>query len=155
MKYSPPDYSDLEKLYGKIENGIWMESPKHMRVFDVPKFVTYWGNTASKKHTKQIFCNQAIHAPLMQALLNLQDARILDELNTFDGCYNVRMVRGSTTKWSTHSWGMALDVNAFGNELGRVPTVSKQFVDCWKAAGWNWGGDYKRLDGMHYAFVNE
>src|SRR5215217_6784277 len=33
-------------------------------------------------------------------------------ISRFDGAYNPRFIRGSTTKWSNHAYGAAIDLNA-------------------------------------------
>lgn len=99
---------------------------------------------------KRLYCNKIMVAPLTTAFKNLIDRGFVKELKTFDGCFNVRKKRGLSSM-SLHSWGIAIDVNASWNQLGKTPTLSKGFVKCFKDAGFDWGGDWvKRLDGMHF-----
>jgi hypothetical protein len=51
---------------------------------------------------------------------------------------------------SLHSWGIAIDVNAFENGLGQTPKLSAGFVKCFTDNGFDWGGVWKRLDSMHF-----
>ena len=51
---------------------------------------------------------------------------------------------------SLHSWGIAIDVNAFENGLNQIPKLSPGFVKCFTDAGFEWGGTWKRKDGMHF-----
>lgn len=96
-----------------------------------------------------IFCNKDLVKPLRQALTNLVARGLITELKTWDGCFNIRNVRGGTS-WSLHSWGISVDVNAAENPLGKIPVLSPEFVKCWKDAGFDWGGNFRRLDGMHF-----
>ena len=73
----------------------------------------------------------------------------MNELKTWDGCFNVRRKRGLKSL-SLHSWGIAIDVNAAWNGLGKEPTLSKEFVQCFIDAGFDWGGTWTRKDGMHF-----
>ena len=53
-------------------------------------------------------------------------------------------------KKSLHSWGVAIDVNAAWNPMGKEPKLSQGFVKCFKDAGFDWGGDWDYPDGMHF-----
>lgn len=98
---------------------------------------------------KKIFVNKDFQPILEQALRNLILRGLEKELKTWDGCFIIRQKRGLTSL-SLHSWGNAVDVNAFENGLNQTPKLSKEFVKCFKDAGCDWGGDWKRLDGMHF-----
>ena len=98
---------------------------------------------------KRIYCNKDFVEPLKKALQNLISTGKVDELKTWDGCFNIRKKRGLTSM-SLHSWGLAIDVNAAWNGLGKDPVLSKEFVKCFTDAGMDWGGTWKRRDGMHF-----
>ena len=103
---------------------------------------------------KRLYCNKIMVQPLSIAFKNLIDRGFVKELKTFDGCFNVRKKRGLSSM-SLHSWGLAVDVNASWNQLGKVPTLSKGFVKCFKDAGFEWGGDWtSRVDGMHFQIAS-
>jgi hypothetical protein len=88
-------------------------------------------------------------APLSKAFKNLIDTGHVNELKTYDGCFNIRKKRGLNSM-SLHSWGVAIDVNAFENGLGVDPKLSAGFVKCFTDAGFQWGGIWRRKDGMHF-----
>lgn len=98
---------------------------------------------------KKLYCNKDAVAPLSAAFKNLIDRGFVNELKTFDGCFNIRPQRGATSQ-SLHSWGIAVDVNAAWNSLGSTPTLSAGFVKCFTDAGFDWGGTWQRKDGMHF-----
>ena len=87
-----------------------------------------------------------------------RDQAKLDRLgvSSYSGAYNPRYIRGSSTKWSNHAYGAAIDLdaehNGFNTGHGRMP----QFViDAFKKQGARWGGDYKsRTDPMHFEFCD-
>ena len=116
---------------------------KYMNVWDVPTHLEIG------VIPKKLYCNKQIVAPLTQAFTNLIDRKMIDELKTWDGCFNVRRKRGLKSL-SLHSWGIAIDVNAAWNGLGKEPTLSKEFVQCFLDAGFDWGGTLRRKDGMHF-----
>ena len=118
---------------------------------------------------KRIYCHPLLITPLSNAFGNLIDparGRMVDELKTWDGCWNLRPIRGYEKKYqqlmntgseelairylSIHSWACAIDVNASENALGKKPKLSNGFVKCFTDAGFEWGGNWKRQDGMHF-----
>jgi hypothetical protein len=98
---------------------------------------------------RRIYCNVDMVKPLRQALINLVTRGMMPELKTWDGCFNIRSMRGASTM-SLHSWGVAIDINASENRLGQIPVLSPGFVQCFTDAGFEWGGTWKRPDGMHF-----
>jgi hypothetical protein len=98
---------------------------------------------------KRLYCNRIMVQPLTKAFTNLIQRGFVDELKTWDGCFNIRKKRGLSSQ-SLHSWGIAIDVNASWNGLGKEPVLSSGFVKCFTDAGFDWGGNWKRKDGMHF-----
>lgn len=107
---------------------------------------------------KRLYMNKVLVIPLENALRNLIIRGKAKELKTWDGLYNNRPIRGYEKKFaatqdpkylSTHAWGTAIDVNAAWNGLGKTPTLSAGFVKCFTDNGFVWGGNFKRVDGMH------
>jgi hypothetical protein len=98
---------------------------------------------------KRLYCNKAMITPLTNAFKNLISRGFVNELKTWDGCFNIRKKRGLSAQ-SLHSWGIAIDVNAFENGLGQTPKLSAGFVKCFTDAGFEWGGTWTRKDGMHF-----
>ena len=98
---------------------------------------------------KRIYCNKDLIGPLSQAFKNLIDRKVVGQLKTWDGCFNIRKKRGGATS-SLHSWGIAIDVNAAWNGFGKTPTMSPEMVKCFTDAGFDWGGTWKKPDGMHF-----
>lgn len=98
---------------------------------------------------KKLYCNRAMIGPLSKAFQNLISRDLVKELKTFDGCFNIRKKRGLNSQ-SLHSWGIAIDVNAFENQLNQKPKLSPAFVKCFTDAGFDWGGTWKRVDSMHF-----
>ena len=121
-------------------------SPVHetaMVLWDVPEVMT------RSCVPGRIYVNRDMRGPLAQAIVNLIVRNKIDELKTWDGCFNIRQMKGSSQA-SLHSWGLAVDVNAAWNPLGEKPTLGELFVSCWTDAGFDWGGNWDRPDGMHF-----
>lgn len=99
---------------------------------------------------KKLYCNIDLIEPLHAAITNIKRNNLQSEIKTFDGCFNIRKARG-TSVYSLHSWGIAIDINAFENQLFTKGKLSKKLVKCFTDAGFDWGGDWiKRTDPMHF-----
>ena len=116
---------------------------KYMILWDVPSHLEIG------VIPKKLYCNKLMIGPLMQAFSNIIDRELIDELKTWDGCFNVRKKRGLKSM-SLHSWGIAIDINASWNGLGKEPTMSNRLVKCFTDCGFEWGGAWTRKDGMHF-----
>ncbi len=115
---------------------------------------------------KRIYCNADFAPMLEKGFINLIERGCVNELITWDGCWNFRPIRGYEKKYenltkekkvlesmdylSIHSWAGAFDCNASTNGLGKKPKLSLKFVKCFEDAGMEWGGRWSRLDGMHF-----
>jgi hypothetical protein len=119
------------------------ESEKAMIYWDVPKGLEIG------VIPKKLYCNKELVTPLTLAFTNLILRGFVHEMKTFDGCFNIRRTRNGVSQ-SLHSWGVAIDVNAAWNRMGHTPSLSAGFVQCFKDAGFDWGGDWKTPDGMHF-----
>lgn len=98
---------------------------------------------------------------LYKAFKALEAAGLHTEIKTYDGCYNDRSVRGSSST-SLHAWAAALDLNAATNGMVVGPTPEQRkgswsdaFIATMKSAGLFFGGDFiKRADPMHWALLD-
>jgi len=130
--------NDCLKKYGDPS-----EKNKCMVLFDVPTELEIG------LIPKRIYCNKDLVAPITKAFKNIIDTGCVKEIKTWDGCFNIRKKRGLNSM-SLHSWRLAIDINAFENGLNQIPKFSKGFVKCFTEAGFDWGGTWKRKDGMHF-----
>ncbi len=65
--------------------------------------------------------------------------------------YNCRYIAG-TTKWSTHAWGIAVDISSRYEPSGSCSsTVNYRFAPIFKNHGWRWGLDF--CDPMHFQYA--
>lgn len=123
-----------------------------LTVYDEGTYMTVWDVPVELEVgvvPRRLYCNRAMISPLSQAFHNLIDRGFIGELKTFDGCFNVRKKRGLSSM-SLHSWGIAIDLNAAWNQLNMTPKLSAGFVKCFTDAGFDWGGNWTRKDGMHF-----
>lgn len=72
-----------------------------------------------------------------------------------DWGYACRKIAGSNS-WSNHAWGLAIDLNATTNPMGRklVTDMPQWVIESSAKWGLAWGGNYKTLkDAMHFEFM--
>jgi hypothetical protein len=103
---------------------------------------------------KRIYCNKDLVKPLENAFKNLIGRGFVSEIKTWDGCFNIRTKRGLNSM-SLHSWGLAVDINAFENGLNTKGKLTAGFVRCFTDAGFEWGGNWSgRTDPMHFQLAS-
>jgi len=101
----------------------------------------------------RIYCNADMQPALAQAIVNMIVRNEIQNLKTWDGCFNIRKKVGGSSA-SLHSWGIAVDVNAAWNRYGQAASMSREFVKCWTDAGFDWGGFWEISDGMHFQLAD-
>lgn len=95
--------------------------------------------------------------------------RVMERLRTTDpdihakvgtaGALCARLIRGSSSSISNHSWGSAIDLTLEG-ELDRFADGGTQFgllilAEYFNDEGWYWGATYNREDSMHFEVGEE
>ena len=147
--------------YGHIDlaSAYWPDKNKWIKMFEVPVgWFPNWRVLDTHYVVKHIACNIDTHKPLLAALQSVHDKNLGHVLKTFDGCFNIRKVRGSAAM-STHSYGLGFDFNASLNPLGSLSGdfgKHPEFIKCFKDQGFDWGGDWSgRKDFMHLSWAWE
>lgn len=75
-------------------------------------------------------------------------------LDLFGGIYNLRPMRDRSSAWSTHAWGIAIDLDPLHNGL-KTPWPSKarmpeRVIEIFEAAGWTSLARVIGRDAMHF-----
>lgn len=152
--FTPTPITPIEAKtrYGEIRSGIWADEAKHCQLLNLPVGlqIPYWINALTGKMVTHIYCNKDFIPHLLAALSNVVNAGLAHDLETFDGCFEIRDIRAIPGTISCHSYGMAIDINASKNQLWHATTFSPAFIACWTRAGFIWGGNFKRTDPMHF-----
>jgi len=119
-----------------------------------------------KTKVSRIQCHKLIAPNLLAVFNDLLVLYSYDKLvelgiDLFGGCVNVRHMRGSKTKWSRHSWGIAIDLDPVRNSLNtswKKAQFSKpeyQFmVDTFYKHGFYSYGKERDFDAMHWEIRN-
>lgn len=144
-KYGDPNLAETQNKYFEL----WLVSSDILEAFKHVKFSAL----GTIGFPKKIFLNKDFKPVLEKALRNLIERGLTKELKTWDGVFVIRTKR-ALTSLSLHSWAIAVDVNRAENDLNMIPKLSAEFVKCFVDAGCEWGGTWKRKDGMHFQLKN-
>lgn len=128
---------DCLKKYGdprKESHMILYDTPSRLEIGVIPK---------------RVYCNKDMIKPLELAFERVISRDFVGYLKTWDGCFNLRSRRGGHD-WSLHAWGIAFDVNAAWNKMGVKPSLHQGVVQCFTDSGFDWGGNWRNPDGMHF-----
>lgn len=127
-------------------------------------FVIAWDTS---KTVKSFSCHEKA-APVFESIFREAAAHYGESefrrlrLDRFGGCYNPRMMRGSGSLWSTHAWGVAVDLDPERNQLkwnkNRASFAKKEYESFWKIVeghGCVSLGRDRDYDWMHFQLARE
>ena len=115
-----------------------------------------------KKTVTKIQCHKLVADKLKAVFDDLLAHYGYSDLNKlgidlFGGCVNVRLQRGSKTKWSRHAWGIAIDLDPARNTLKETSKTArfarpeyKPMIDIFYKHGFVGLGPEKNYDWMHW-----
>ncbi len=110
-----------------------------------------WGNPAPL--ATKIRCHKVVAPTMVQVFSAVERAGLKSAVRTYGGCYNYRPKR-TGSRPSTHSWGIALDLNPGTNAMGTAGDMDPRLVELFREHGFKWGGDWtgRNKDPMHFQF---
>ncbi len=136
---------------GDSTNFVTIQLPYPMRIAWDTKVIV--SKMQCHKLAADRFYNVFIELLNYYGLSNLQALGI----DLFGGCVNVRLQRGSKTKWSRHSWGIAIDLDPARNKLKESAKTArfarpeyKPMIDIFYKNGFIGYGPEKDFDWMHW-----
>lgn len=146
---------DLEAYFGKMgSNQTTLQFPYPMKLS--------WDTDSVVTKTR---CHEKVAESLEDIFTFVKKAYTPEEitemgLDLFGGCLNVRLMRSSDHRYSTHSWGIAVDLDPDNNRLRWQAEQSKlakpEYEDFWKvveSTGAQSSGRVRNFDFMHFQFA--
>ncbi|MCW5620744.1 MAG: M15 family metallopeptidase [Burkholderiales bacterium] len=105
------------------------------------------------KRATRIRCHRKLVPIVQEAFEAIQAHELESTVKTYGGGYNFRMKR-TGAKLSTHCWGIAFDLNARTNPMGRPGDMDMRLVELLRGFGFKWGGDWTGAsrDPMHFQY---
>lgn len=181
-RWGPRTKSAYDKLAGNDSKFVLEDPPK---VGNWPKETTnslmqYYGNVGTDQtlitlpypmvldwntssSITKMSCHRKVASAVEQIFSNTLDYYGMSEikklgLNQFGGCLNVRPIRGGN-RWSTHSWGIAIDLDPDNNRLSwgreKAKLAKPEYDKFWgfveEVGGYSLGRR-KNFDWMHFQF---
>lgn len=122
-------------------------------------WMAQWIRTQNVPQLGPVECNKAVLPDLVAAMKEITQRKLGSLVHTADfqregGCFNPRIARFSDGgALSTHSWGIAVDINVDDNPLGATPHQDPRLVAIMAEHGFTWGGRWLRPDGAHFEWV--
>lgn len=143
--------AQIRAKYGDVgKNLVYLQLPYPMRLA--------WD---TKKSVTKIQCHKLIADRLKAVFDELLQVYGLEQLQAlgidlFGGCYNLRKERGGS-KWSKHSWGIAIDLDPERNTLKETSKTArfarpeyKAMIEIFYKHGFVGLGPEKNYDWMHF-----
>ncbi len=157
----PPIYSQLTDIFGDFLLPGWQEQSlvrcdlssmadalEHIYI----GWLTPQDKAFDHRDWFGFICHKLVVPHFQKAFKMMVDRGVARKIKTWDGCFNVRYMRGAS-QWSTHSWGIAIDIDAQWNRFGqRDFAMAPEIAACFEEAGFIWGGRWNRPDAMHFQF---
>ncbi|MDQ4095345.1 MAG: M15 family metallopeptidase [Actinomycetota bacterium] len=105
----------------------------------------------------EVTCHRLLFPQLRAALRDIQRQGLAHAIHPeqFAGCYSPRFISSNPDgRLSHHSWGVAIDINAWENGFGTKADLDMRIVEIFEDRwGFTWGGRWIVPDGMHFEWV--
>jgi hypothetical protein len=108
-----------------------------------------------KAGTKQTFyAHRELISSFVAVFSEIERLGLRGLIRSWDGVYNFRPIRGTTSRISLHAFGAAIDLNASTNPLGGEGDMDPLIIDVFSHFGFFWGGNFQsRPDPMHFQYA--
>lgn len=140
----PNGLDEIQHTFGFIDDRDFETT--NIVSFDLPYPLLYGEQAVHRSR-----CHRLVVDNFRQAFLEIAHAGLEDEARHYGGIYNQRAIRGASSHPSTHSWGIAIDLEPAKYPLRSDARFPVAIVDIFKRAGFFYGGDFRsRKDPMHF-----
>lgn len=138
----PSGLKEIEATFGKAGD------EKNQELFDLPYPLLYNGVKVTRSRAHKLM------VPVFKAVLAELKAKGLEKyVQNYGGIYNHRPITG-TQKLSTHSWGIAIDIEPQKYPLGSTARIQADVIEVFARYGFIYGGDFPTPDPMHMQYAS-
>ena len=101
----------------------------------------------------RIECHHLLVDVFVQTFQAILDGGLQSKITSYGGCFVGRAKRTST-HWSAHAWGIAIDLNVETNQQGTQGDMDPGVVAIFRGKGFKWGGEFSgsSIDPMHFQY---
>ncbi len=102
---------------------------------------------------KNIYCHAKLTKTVCDVFSEIDRRGLRSQIKTYGGCFNFRSKRNGN-KLSSHSWGLAIDLNPDSNPMGKPGDMDPHVVEVFRQFQFQWGGGWagSSKDPMHFQF---
>src|SRR2546428_8433080 len=133
---TPVGLDELIHTFGSIDDPSF--ESKNIVTFTLPYPLFYEG--VETTHSR---CHRLVVDNVLKALEDIKAAGLQESVRNYSGLYNRRSIRGLASHPSTHSWGIAIDLEAEQYPLGSAKRFPDAIVSVFRNAGFFYGGDFQ------------
>jgi D-alanyl-D-alanine carboxypeptidase len=140
----PHGLDEIIHTFGDVSDPTF--EAQHVVRFELPYSLYYGGQPVATTLAHHLAVPHFV-----KALSGIKAAGLEHLVKNFSGIYARRPIRGRAAHPSTHSWAIAIDLEAERYPLGSMAKFPDEVIRIWKDAGFFYGGDFKsRKDPMHF-----
>jgi hypothetical protein len=145
---APEGLDEIIYIFGSLTNTY---ESKYIVSFTLPYPLLY--NFLLVKTAR---CHKLLVENFSAVFEEIKNQGLQDLVQHFGGIYSQRSIRGEPTHPSTHSWGIAIDLEPEKYPLGSLKRFDTRIIDIFHSYNFFYGGDFKsRKDGMHFQFCTK
>lgn len=143
----PSGLDEIIATFGSIDDPNFQSD--NIVLFDLPYALSFNGTPTMHARAHKLV------APVFQAVFtDINTGGLSLFANDYSGIYAARPIRGFPSHPSTHSWGIAIDLEATNNPLGTTGHMDPRIIAVFEKYGFFWGGNFKsRKDPMHFQYA--
>jgi hypothetical protein len=146
---TPVGLDEIIHTFGSLDDAKF--EANHIVLFDLPYPLLFEGKTVGRAR-----CHKLLVENFQKAFQDIKAAGFESQVKNFSGIFAQRPIRGFPSHPSTHSWGIAIDLEAEKFPLGSLKRFPDPIVKIFQDVGFFYGGDFlSRKDPMHFQFAQK
>lgn len=140
----PIGLDEIIDVFGDIDQPDF--EAKNIVLFNLPYKLIY-----NKVAVSRSQCHRLAVDNFIEVFNRIKCAGLENKVKNYGGIYNRRSIAGRPSFASTHSWGIAIDLEPGKYPFGSKDRFSDEIIKIFDNCGFFYGGNFKsRLDPMHF-----